>query len=234
MSYKLQTTSLWKFEDRGSWSTHRGDYRGNWSPHIPRNLILKYTNIGETVLDPFLGSGTTLIECKLLDRHGIGIDINPNSIQIAISRTNFDSHCSTSIFQADSSDISFISKNSIDLICLHPPYANIIKYSDIIEGDLSHSEPSEFIKKLQSVSSECYRVLKENKYCCMMMGDIRKKGHIVPLGFQCMQTFIDEGFFLKEIIIKEQFNTSRESYWKSKANLSFYILAHEYIFIFRK
>jgi len=41
--YKLEKTTVWSFPDRGKWATHQGNYRGNWSPYIPRNLILKYT-----------------------------------------------------------------------------------------------------------------------------------------------------------------------------------------------
>ena len=39
-TYELQNTTIWSFPDRGNWATHKGDYRGNWSPHIPKNLIL--------------------------------------------------------------------------------------------------------------------------------------------------------------------------------------------------
>lgn len=44
---------------------------------MPRNLILRYSNPGEWVLDQFMGSGTTLVEAKLLNRNAVGVDINP-------------------------------------------------------------------------------------------------------------------------------------------------------------
>ncbi|MEM4384715.1 MAG: DNA methyltransferase, partial [Candidatus Caldarchaeum sp.] len=72
-SYSLETTTVWSFPDRGDWATHSGDYRGNWSPYVPRNLILKYTKPGELVLDQMCGSGTTLVEAKLLGRNAIGV-----------------------------------------------------------------------------------------------------------------------------------------------------------------
>lgn len=66
--FKLEETTIWSFEDRGSWATHKGNYRGNCPPQVPRNLILKYTNEGDIVLDTFCGSGTTMIETKLLNK----------------------------------------------------------------------------------------------------------------------------------------------------------------------
>ncbi|MEM1694391.1 MAG: DNA methyltransferase, partial [Ignisphaera sp.] len=70
--FTLETTTVWSFPERGGWGTHKGDYRGNWSPRLVRNLLLRYTKPGEWVLDQMCGSGTTLIECKLLGRNAIG------------------------------------------------------------------------------------------------------------------------------------------------------------------
>ena len=39
--FKLERTTVWSFPDRGDWATHKGNYRANWSPYIPRNLILR-------------------------------------------------------------------------------------------------------------------------------------------------------------------------------------------------
>lgn len=69
--FKLEYTSIWSFKERGRWATHKGDYRGNCPPQVPRNLILKYTTEGDIVLDTFCGSGTTMIETKLLNRKGV-------------------------------------------------------------------------------------------------------------------------------------------------------------------
>ncbi len=65
---------------------HVGNYRGNWSPYIPRNLILRYTAPGDLVLDQMAGSGTTLVECKLLGRRAMAVDINPDAIMVARNR----------------------------------------------------------------------------------------------------------------------------------------------------
>lgn len=42
-NFKLEMTTVWSFPKRGNWATHSGMYRGNWSPYVPRNLILKFT-----------------------------------------------------------------------------------------------------------------------------------------------------------------------------------------------
>lgn len=235
--YKIQTTTLWSFPDRGKWATHSRYYRGNWSPHIPRNVILRYSKKGDIVLDQFLGSGTTLIETVLLKRQGIGVDINPQAIEL--SKQNIsplkNGLTKVKITKGSACNLDFIVNNSIDLICTHPPYSNIIRYSENIEGDLSHLDINNFIDKMKLVSSECFRVLKHNKFCAILMGDTRRKQHIIPLGFYVMEVFKNAGFVLKEIIIKEQHNCKSTNKWYGKSiEQNFLLIAHEYLFIFRK
>ena len=72
----------------------------------------------------------------------------------------------------------------LTFVCTHPPYANIIEYSEDIEEDLSHLKIPEFLKEIEKVASESYRVLKKDKFCAILMGDTRIKGHIQPLGLK--------------------------------------------------
>ncbi|NMB98263.1 MAG: methyltransferase domain-containing protein [Clostridiaceae bacterium] len=236
--FSLETTTVWSFPNRGNWATHNSTYRGNWSPYVPRNIILRYSKAGDCVLDQFLGSGTTLIEAKLLKRKGIGIDINPDAIKIAKKNLDFKKEdCfEPRIIHGNATNLESIEDMSIDLICTHPPYTNIIKYSKNIPGDLSLcNDIDEFLKSMKKVASESYRVLKPDKYCTFLIGDIRRKKHFIPLGFRVMQIFIDTGFVLKEIVVKEQHNCkSTEMWYKKSAELNFLLLAHEYLFIFFK
>lgn len=234
-NFQLETTSIWSFPNRGSWASHNGSYRGNWSPYIPRNIILRYSKKGDIVLDQFLGSGTTLIEATLLERRGIGIDINPNSIKTSSEKLYNLTDNNIDIYLGDARKLDRISNESIDLICSHPPYANIIKYSSGITGDLSNLSMDDFLSNMGDVAKESYRVLKNGKYCSIMMGDIRKNKNIIPLGFKTMEIFTKEGFVLKEIIIKEQHNCSSTRYWEKKSvEFNFLLIAHEYLFIFHK
>lgn len=62
-------------------------------------------------------------------------------------------------------------------------------------------------------SKECFRILKKNHYCAVLIGDIRKNKNVIPLGVYIMNIFIKTGFTLKEIIIKKQNNCKRTEYW---------------------
>ena len=235
--FEMEMTTVWSFKDRGNWATHNGKYRGNFSPYVPRNAILRYSNVGDVVLDQFLGGGTTLVEAKLLNRNAIGIDINDVSIEIAKKNLNFvcKSKSKISILKGDATNLTQIKNESIDLICTHPPYANIIKYSDDIDGDLSRLKYKDFLLKMQEVANESYRVLKKGKFCSILIGDMRKNGKVVPLGFSVMNTFLNANFKLKEIIIKEQHNCKTTGFWKSSSiKYNFLLLAHEYFFVFIK
>ncbi len=202
---------------------------------MPRNLILRYSNPDDWVLDQFMGSGTTLVEAKLLNRNAIGVDINPQSVSISEANLQFPYETNAKIYvrNGNATDLSFIKDNRIDFICTHPPYANIIKYSKGIEGDISLLNAEEFLSEMRKIAIEAFRVLKKGKMCAIMMGDIRKYGKVVPLGFRTMECFLQAGFSNKEIIIKEQHNCHSTEYWENKDN-NFLLLAHEYIFVFQK
>jgi DNA modification methylase len=241
--YVFETETVWSFPDRGSWATHIGNYRGNWSPYIPRNVIQRFTNVGDIVLDQMCGSGTTLVECKLLSRNGIGVDINRDAIMVTLDRLNFSYETldakktkpSIEIFVGDARRLNAIEDQSIDLIATHPPYAYIIPYAPRIDGDISALRKlSDFLTAMREVADEAYRVLKPGKHCTILIGDTRKHKHFVPISYRVMQQFLDSGFALREDIIKRQWKTktTRERWRSSK--LDFYKIAHEHLYVFRK
>lgn len=186
-------------------------------------------------MDQFVGSGTTLVEAKLLGRNAVGVDINPQSVSTSEKNLQFPYDTISKIFvkQGDAVNLDFIKDEKIDFICTHPPYANIIKYSNDIQGDISLLSHENFLSAVNKVATEAYRVLKQGKICAIMIGDIRKRGKVIPLGFRVMECFLKNGFSLKEIIIKEQHNCHSTEYWKRQEK-SFLMLAHEYIFVFQK
>ena len=235
--FRLEMDTVWSFPDRGDWATHDAKYRGNWSPYIPRNLILRYSTESDCILDQFAGGGTTLIEAKLLKRNIFGVDINPAAIELCRKKTAFEypDAGQVCIMQGDARQLHFVPAKSIDLICTHPPYADIIRYSNGLIDDLSSLGMKDFLLQMKKVAKECFRVLKSGKYCAILIGDTRKRGHIVPIGFEVMKIFESIGFHTKEIIIKEQHNCHSTQQWKTNSTkYNFLLIAHEYLFVFRK
>ncbi|MCI4319784.1 MAG: methyltransferase domain-containing protein [Thermoplasmata archaeon] len=244
MDYKPERTTVWSFPDRGEWATHSGSYRGNWSPYIPRNLILRYSAEGDLVLDPMVGSGTTLVECRLLKRRAIGVDINPEAVMVARDRLNFDLGLLDSDFVepeirtyvGDARTLDRVPDSSVDLIATHPPYASIVSYSNHrVPGDLSSIRRiDEFVGEMLVFAREAFRVVRPGRHCAILMGDTRRHRHYVPIAARVMMAFLEAGFVLREDITKLQWNmkSTRES-WAGK-KYDFLLLAHEHLFVFRK
>jgi DNA modification methylase len=255
------STTVWSFPKRGSWATHKGDYRGNWAPQIPRALILKYTEPGNTVLDPMVGSGTTCVEAMLLGRNCIAVDINYNAVILTHHRLyylvkalregraggilNYVSNGAVSnavnawyrVYHGDAHNLDKIPDNSIDLVATHPPYFNIIKYGEQeIEGDLSRAKSlEEYLAMMKQVAEEIYRVLRPGGVLGILVGDTRVKKHYVPISHYVLLTLLDVGFVLKEEVIKVQhkMKTTREI-WARLRDRDFLLIYHEKLFILEK
>ena len=242
-NFQEETTTVWSFKQRGNWATHDGRYRGNWSPYIPRNVIIKYSKPGEVVLDYFVGGGTTAIEAKLLGRRCIARDINPEAIKLTRENLRFTlPQCKLNeqiyepkVSEGDARNLIDIDDSTIDLICAHPPYAGIINYSSAVEGDLSKLSVEEFLTEMSKVARESFRVLKPNGKCAILIGDARKAKHVIPIGFQTIRVFLNTGFVLRELVIKRQHNCKTTGFWYNRSiQHNFLLLAHEYLPIFEK
>jgi len=77
------TNGLWTFSGE---SKKRVNHPAPFPVELPKRCIKLFTFVGDTVLDPFLGSGSTLIACALLNRKGIGVEIDKNYCEIAKKR----------------------------------------------------------------------------------------------------------------------------------------------------
>lgn len=237
-NFSQENSTVWDFPERGAWATHKPDYRGNFAPQIPRNVILNYSEEGELVLDPMVGSGTTLVEARLLNRNAIGYDINQNAVNITSERINFEiNNKSKQIVKLGNAQRLQEKDNSIDLIVTHPPYFNLVTYSNGKNPDdlSSISSIPKFLDALEIVLREMYRVLKPNHFCAILIGDTRKGQHYIPLSHFVLQRCLKTGFVLKEEIIKTQHNTKHGPRWTASAkHYKFYLIMHEHLFVFRK
>jgi len=77
---------FWTSKQRMAHSLHEVSYRACFKPQLPRFFIERFTAPGDTVYDPFMGRGTTVIEAALLGRTPAGCDVNPLSAVLAAPR----------------------------------------------------------------------------------------------------------------------------------------------------
>ncbi len=246
---EIITDSLWLFDKRDSSGTHLAWYWGNFIPQIPHQLMLRYTKKGDWVLDPFLGSGTTLIECRRLGRNGIGIEINPKVAEKAkqlIEKESNKFNVVTDIVVGDSTMINLKGLlkerkiKNIQLVIMHPPYHDIIKFSNNPK-DLSNAQTvDEFLEMFGKVLDNVIYVLEDNRYLAIVIGDKYSKGEWIPLGFYVMNEVMKrKKFILKSIIVKNFEETrakrNQKELWRYRALVGgFYVFKHEYILLFRK
>lgn len=237
----INTDSLWLISERDKTGKHENIYHGNFVPQIPNQLVRRYTKKGETVFEPFMGSGTTLFECEKLGRKYIGFDINAeivNSVKSKIDNheTNFVKHCNS----LDSKAFENTFTRKVQFILMHPPYLDIVKFTNN-ENDLSRiSNLKEFIGKFKIVCENSLKYLEKDRYFAVVVGDVYKNSEILPLAFYCMD-MIKRSFAvrLKGIIVKNiegnRGKIGQNNIWKYRAlNSDYFIFKHEYIFVFKK
>ena len=220
--FELECTTVWAFPRRGNWATHKSDWRGNWAPEVVRNLILRYS-----------------IEAKILNRHIICSDVNDKALERTKASLAFEVENNSwqRVVKCDARNLSDVGDESIDFVLTHPPYADIIKYSEgKLNNDLSNiHDIDKFADEMEKVARELYRVLRKGKYCAILIGDTRRNKMYQPIAYKVMDRFIKAGFQLKEDIIKRQFNCRATGFWVKKSKESnFLLIMHEHIFVFLK
>jgi len=245
---EIITDSLWVLDKRDTSGAHFAWYWGNFIPQIPHQMMIRYTKRGDWVLDTFAGSGTTLIECRRLGRNGIGIELNPDVTRKAneLIKKEYNKYKVTTEIITDDSRIvdirATLDKNKIkqvQLLIMHPPYHDIIKFSKD-EKDLSNAKNTEeFLKMFSEVVDNATPFLEKGRYFALVIGDKYSKGEWIPLGFYCMQEVLKKGYLLKSIIVKNFEETrgkrNQKELWRYRALVGgFYIFKHEYIMLFKK
>ena len=243
----ILTDTLWIFDKRDNSGVHSANYHGNFIPQIPNQLFRRYTKKGDWILDPFTGSGTSLIEAQRLGRNSIGIELQDNvalkTRSLLLKEKN--SETSGKIIIGDSRNIDIAKKlnslqiDKVQFIIYHPPYWDIIKFSDQIEDLSNCASLNDFLNSFGQVIDNTTPFLEKGRYCAVVIGDKYSNGEIVPLGFYCMNLFMQRGFKLKATLVKNFEETkgksNQKALWRYRALASdFYIFKHEYIFIFKK
>jgi hypothetical protein len=244
----IYTDSLWLVNRRDGSGAHTAGYWGNFIPQIPYQMMRRYTRLGDWVIDPFAGSGTTLIEARRLGRNCLGIELQASVAERAREQiaAEPDEHGTVAqVVASDCLDIDYRyllrqhGRASAQLAILHPPYYDIIKFSDD-PRDLSNAASiGAFLALLGGLVDRLAPILDAVRYLALVFVDTYGYVEWIPLGFHAMNEVLRRDFALKSIIVKNFEDTTgkrqQKELWKYRALVGgFYIFKHEYIFVFRK
>ena len=248
---EILTDSLWIMDSRRNTNGHTLDYHGNFIPQIADQIIKRYTKLDEIMVDWFLGSGTSAIEAVNQDRRLIGVELKSELVQYVESKLPPEAIGSKiRLIQGDSGSklakkkvqntLSEMGTTHAQLAILHPPYADIIKFSEL-DADLSNcSSTQAFLDGFKNVAKNAYDTLEKGRFAVLIIGDKYCNGELDPLGFKCMQVMNDVGFKTKSIIVKniegnEKAKGKDNNLWRYRALAGgFYIFKHEYVMVFFK
>ena len=219
-------------------------------------LIKIFTKKGDIIFDPFFGSGSTLIAAKKNTRKAIGFEINKEYIELFKERikqkdlfsfTSQKQERDIKIYHKNANLISEnLQENSIDLCLTSPPYWDILRmrrsadykeirpYSDD-QDDLGNIEDYNlFLLKLKEIFQQVYEILKVNKFCIIILMDIRKKDKLYTYHIDTINFMRDIGFKLDDIIIwdrKMEYNNLRPLGYPYVFRVN---RIHEFILLFQK
>ena len=247
----INIDSLWLINERDKSGKHANVYHGNFIPQIPNQLIRRYTKEQEIVLDSFMGSGTTLFECEGLNRKFIGFDINieiVNYVKKQMKSCFYDNYSINECDVVNEEQFKKMTKKAlvkfghtkVQFVIMHPPYLDIIRFTNLRE-DLSRlSNLTEFIKIFMKAVDNSISFLEKNRYFAIVIGDVYKNKEVMPLCFYVLDA-VKRNFKtkLKGIIVKNiesnRGKLGKNGIWKYRALKSdFYIFKHEYILVFKK
>ncbi|MFX0095115.1 MAG: DNA methyltransferase [Candidatus Hodarchaeota archaeon] len=218
-------------------------YKGRCIPEIPRYCIERFSKEEDIVLDAFMGSGTCVGQCIELKRRVIGVDVSTKAIIATQKRLNrfYSGLQDIPIIVRATSQRLPLKDETIDLIFAHIPYWSVITYTtpeDQNKWDLSRVwNLVRFHKEMDKAYNELFRVLKWDKFVCVLVGDVRQGGRKIPLGFITLNRLLSAGFSFHDLIIKVSDNAismRRPVVIQKAINDNRTITMHEYIIIVQK
>jgi DNA modification methylase len=218
----IEATTLWDFPKQSYGRTPKGDnkYPGVTPALIIYNLIWRYTNPGDLVVDPMCGSGTTIDVCSEENRRAIGYDIAP---------------VRPDIIQNDARKIP-LDDDSVDMVFIDSPYGDNVRYNDHQDsiGKIS-SETECFYDELEKVMQESYRILKEGKILGWLIGDQWVKKKYTPVGFKIYERLCKYFEPVDVVCVVRRGQTSNTGIWLSRARrFNFFLRGFKYLIVMRK
>ncbi len=236
----INVESLWLINERDKSGKHKNIYHGNFVPQIPNQLIRRYTKAGEMVFEPFMGSGTTAIECEKLGRDYIGFDINPEMISYVEGLGLQNNPLIKNANSEDAASFEFLGDKKFQFALLHPPYWDIVKFTDKKEDLSNCTELKEFVDRFIAICKNFMPHLDKNRYFAVVIGDVYKNSEVIPLGFYLMHHIkLNFKVKLKGVIVKNiegnRGKIGQNNIWRYRAlKNDYFIFKHEYILVFKK
>jgi DNA modification methylase len=248
----ILTDSLWILPSRARGDGHQLEYHGNFIPQIATQTFLRYSRKGDVILDLFLGCGTSAIEAARLKRRCMGVELRADLVEyVSVRLEDAIQEGEIRLLVGDSTTEETRERvrtemrvawgtDRADLLVLHPPYADIIRFSGASE-DLSNKKTTdEFLIAFTKAARHGYELLAPGRFAVVVIGDKYANGELVPLGFYCLQAMNEVGFRTKSIVVKniegnEVGKGKSNNLWRYRAlRGGFYIFKHEYILIFQR
>ena len=218
---RLESTTLWDYPRQSYGRTPKGSnkYAGVTPAFVIYNMVKRYTEPGDLVLDPMAGSGTTIDVCREEGRRCMAYDISPTRPDIV---------------QNDARRIP-LEDESVDMVFIDSPYGDNIDYNDQ-PGNIGRisAEADEFYEALDRVMAEVYRVLKPGKTLGWLIGDQWVK-KFTPVGFRVYEQLCRHFETVDVICVARRSQTSNTGIWHNRAlRFNFYLRGFKYLFIMRK
>jgi len=217
---------------------------------VTRLLLCFTAETDKRILDPFAGSGSTLIAARELGKYGIGFELVDDYIELArvrLDRSPRQQANGYEIHRADARDlIKIIEPNTIDCCVTSPPYWDILMQKRTADGKQKRdygNQPenlgrinnyNRFLDALEQVFANVFQVLKSSRYCIVNVMDIRKKSMFYPLHSDLAQRMKNIGFIFDDIIIwdrRHEYNNLKPLGYPSVFRLN---KIHEFLLIFQK
>ncbi|HIU86298.1 TPA: site-specific DNA-methyltransferase [Candidatus Spyradomonas excrementavium] len=247
----IKTDTLWEFPNRAKENGHSYDYHGNYIPQIAQQLYERFTKKNDIVLDLFFGSGTSGIEALNMGRRCIGVELKQEMVDYVSEKftpkqlvTDVNLICgdsaSSEITDMIQARLDVMGREKAQFLVLHPPYDDIIKFSDKKEDLSNCASTEEFYDLFENVARNGFEKLEKGRFAALIIGDKYSKGQYIPLSFGCMERMNRAGFITKAIIVKdiqgnEKAKGKQANLWRYRALYGgFYIFKHEYVMVFQK
>jgi DNA modification methylase len=220
----VEATTLWDFPRQSYGLTPKGNnkYPGVTPALIIYNLVWRYTEPGDLVVDPMCGSGTTIDVCEEEKREVVGLDISPPPER-------------SDIIQSDARKIP-IRDSFADMVFVDSPYGDNLRYNDhpACIGRIS-SETEKFYDELERVMKESYRVLKEGKVLGWLIGDQWVKDKFTPVGLKIYNRLCKYFEPIDIICITRRGQSSHTGLWLNRARrFNFFLRGFKYLLVMRK